>query len=120
MEDEVADVQLEQLVSRRAATRLRAFRRDAERAFPGQVVRVLLFGSRARGEARRDSDYDVAIFLRDLVDRRSTGHALADLAYPHLIEGYHINPVALPDDYLERGDTGSLRFSIARDGIAVT
>jgi hypothetical protein len=28
--------------------------------------RVVLYGSRARGEAGRDSDYDVAVFLRDL------------------------------------------------------
>ena len=30
----------------------------------------MLFGSRARGEARTDSDYDVAIFLKDFTDRR--------------------------------------------------
>jgi predicted nucleotidyltransferase len=27
------------------------------------------FGSRARGDARQDSDYDVAVFLRSLADR---------------------------------------------------
>ena len=80
---------------------------------------MVLFGSRARGEARRDSDYDVAVFLRDLDDRRAVGHTLADLAYPHFIEGYHINPVALQEDYLGWPDAGSLRFSIARDGVAV-
>jgi predicted nucleotidyltransferase len=30
---------------------------------------VVLFGSRARGDAHDDSDYDVAVFLRDLTDR---------------------------------------------------
>ena len=44
---------------------------------------------------------------------------MADLAYPHFIEGYHINPVALQEDYLGWPDAGSLRFSIARDGVAV-
>ena len=29
------------------------------------IERVVLFGSRARGEARTDSDYDVAVFLND-------------------------------------------------------
>ncbi len=30
-----------------------------------QIDRVVLFGSRARGDARLDSDYDVAVFLND-------------------------------------------------------
>jgi uncharacterized protein len=30
---------------------------------------LVLFGSRARGDAREDSDYDVAVFLKDLTDR---------------------------------------------------
>jgi predicted nucleotidyltransferase len=29
-----------------------------------RAERVVLFGSRARGDAHRDSDYDVAVFLR--------------------------------------------------------
>jgi predicted nucleotidyltransferase len=32
---------------------------------PGKIERVVLFGSRARGDARADSDYDVAVFLND-------------------------------------------------------
>ncbi len=31
-----------------------------------RIERVVLFGSRARGDAREDSDYDVAVFLKDL------------------------------------------------------
>ena len=34
-----------------------------------RLERVVLFGSRARGDAHADSDYDVAVFLRDLADR---------------------------------------------------
>ena len=30
-----------------------------------KIERVVLFGSRARGDARPDSDYDVAVFLND-------------------------------------------------------
>ena len=33
---------------------------------PGPALdRVILFGSRARGEAKEDSDYDVAVFLKE-------------------------------------------------------
>jgi predicted nucleotidyltransferase len=34
-----------------------------------RIERVVLFGSRARGDARPDSDYDIAVFLRDMKDR---------------------------------------------------
>jgi uncharacterized protein len=34
-----------------------------------RIERVVLYGSRARGDARPDSDYDVAVFLTDLTDR---------------------------------------------------
>jgi uncharacterized protein len=35
-----------------------------DRAYgPGKIERVVLFGSRARGDARPDSDYDIAVFL---------------------------------------------------------
>jgi hypothetical protein len=36
---------------------------------PGRIEDVLLFGSRARGDAERGSDYDVAVLVRNLSDR---------------------------------------------------
>ena len=37
--------------------------------YGARLERVVLYGSRARGEARPDSDDDVAVFLRSLPDR---------------------------------------------------
>lgn len=34
-----------------------------------RIERVVLFGSRARSDGRPDSDYDVAIFLKNFSDR---------------------------------------------------
>jgi predicted nucleotidyltransferase len=42
------------------------FRAALNSAYGARIERVVLFGSRARGDARPDSDYDVAVFLNDL------------------------------------------------------
>lgn len=39
-------------------------------------VRIVLFGSRARGDAREDSDYDLLVVLDDVADRRATEVAI--------------------------------------------
>lgn len=45
-------------------------RRDLDASFGDRIERVVLYGSRARGDGKHDSDYDVAIFLREYVGRR--------------------------------------------------
>jgi predicted nucleotidyltransferase len=44
---------------------LRRFRAALDRMYGDRLERVVLFGSRARGDAREDSDYDVAVFIED-------------------------------------------------------
>lgn len=48
---------------------LRKFRVALDEVYGERIERVVLYGSRARGDARPDSDYDVAVFLTDLTDR---------------------------------------------------
>jgi uncharacterized protein len=57
---------------------LERFRAAVDALYGDRVARVVLFGSRAR-RARPDSDYDVAIFFRDLTDRFAEMDRLADL-----------------------------------------
>src|SRR5215472_19027781 len=58
---------------------LTRFRAALAEIYGERLERVVLFGSRARGDARADSDYDLAVFLRDLTDRPAELNRLADL-----------------------------------------
>ncbi|WP_239992202.1 nucleotidyltransferase domain-containing protein [Rhodopila globiformis] len=104
-----------------AASRLAAYKRDVQRALPG-VEKMILFGSRARNQARADSDYDIAVVVRDLADRRHVRRVLSSLAYDHILSGFFIRPIPLPSDYLRpRGRrVTELAEDILRDGVEIT
>ena len=108
-------------LSHEATSRLASYKRDVQRALPG-VEKLILFGSRARGQARTDSDYDVAVVVRDLSDRRRIRRILSDLAYDHILSGFFIRPIPPPSGYLEphgRRPT-ELAADIVRDGVEIT
>ena len=65
---------------------LTRFRAALGALYGPRLERVVLFGSRARGEARPDSDYDVAVFLRALPDRWAELDRLANLRVRFLDE----------------------------------
>ncbi|MBV8525455.1 MAG: nucleotidyltransferase domain-containing protein [Acetobacteraceae bacterium] len=44
---------------------LQRFRATVTEIYGDRLERVVLFGSRARGDANPDSDYDVAVFIKD-------------------------------------------------------
>jgi predicted nucleotidyltransferase len=62
------------------------FRATLDELYGPHLERVMLYGSRARGDAREDSDYDVAVFLRD-TDRIAELYRLADLSTAILSDG---------------------------------
>ena len=56
---------------------LTKFRAAIDGLYGNRVERVVLFGSRARGDAQDNSDYDVAVFLKDLNDRWAEADKIA-------------------------------------------
>ncbi len=86
-----------------------------------QVERAILYGSRARGEHRPDSDADVALIVRELGGAGRTSMRLADLAYYSYVDtGIMVQPVAIAiEDWLNPEEfprPGFLR-NVEREGI---
>ncbi len=86
------------------------------------VAEVRLFGSRARGDYRTDSDVDIAIILRgDRLDFIDTTLCMSDITYDVLLEtGVTVSPFPLwEDDWLhpERTLNPRLVASIKEHGI---
>ena len=83
---------------------------------------VILFGSQARGNARPDSDVDVAVLIDDEAARiTSKKIELSDLAYEVMLDtGVSISPLPIRRDewvHPERHSNPVLLANIAREGI---
>ncbi len=92
------------------------FRNAVTEIYGDRIERVVLFGSRARGDAREDSDYDIAVFLRDLEDR---AHDMDVLAYVSTDVLYDLGAVvhAMPYRADAYSDSSPLMSEIRHDGI---
>jgi predicted nucleotidyltransferase len=95
---------------------LRRLRRALDALYGDRIERVVLFGSRACGDAGEDSDYDLAVFLHDLTDRWHELDRLADLRTDFLEDaGVFID--AKPYPARSYRDRTSLMREIRRDGV---
>jgi len=95
---------------------LNRIRGALDEVYGDRLDQIILFGSRARGDARSDSDYDVAVFLRDMPDRWRELDQLANLRTKFLDEmGAFV--VALPYLTGALADRSPLMHEIRRDGM---
>lgn len=65
---------------------LRRFRAALDRVYGVRLDRAVLFGSRAQGDARPDSDYDVAVFIHDPASRWDELGRLAEITTSILLD----------------------------------
>ena len=95
---------------------LKRFRAALDALYGKRIERVVLYGSRARGDHHLESDYDIAVFLNDLTDRWHELDRLADLSAGILEEtGEFIHAMAYRAGFYN--ERTSLMREIRHDGV---
>ncbi len=92
-------------------------KRALSSAFGSRLAAVVLFGSRARGDASEESDYDIAVFIHDLSALDIVPYFFADLSTVLMFEsgGRVAQFVALDASDRQRHDSMLLE-NIRREG----
>jgi uncharacterized protein len=95
---------------------LSRFRAALDEIYGERIERVVLFGSRARGDSRPDSDYDVAVFLNESDSFWRESGRLAEIETDILYDtGSVINALPFPAGaYRERTP---LTHEVRREGL---
>ena len=96
-------------------------------ALPDQVVRIILYGSKARGEGTPESDIDLMVVIRNGEERRPDGlwtslmfdpmwEIIVDIANDVLLDqGVLISPFVIGEQRFKHGSL--LTKSVQREGI---
>jgi uncharacterized protein len=99
---------------------IKQFRRKLTEQFPGMVDQVLIYGSKARGEAGPDSDLDVLLIVRD--DAAGRAWKMRDIGYLLAAEGDVVPSIMAytVQEWENRRKSGSpFRKAVERDKVRV-
>ncbi len=95
---------------------LARFRTVLGELYGDRLARVVLYGSRARGDHRADSDYDIAVFINNPGALGAELHRLADVETDILCEtGAVINALPFPAEAY--GERTGFMLELREDGL---
>lgn len=86
-----------------------------------EPVQLLLFGSRARGDARTDSDWDFLLVTRDCLDQQQKKTLWRTLSRRLAVIGYSADLLvkSLAQYEKDRLDKGKVAYYAVREGVPV-
>ena len=99
---------------------LEEFKRRVEQRFPGEIVRLVLFGSKARGDASVESDFDVLVVIHS--EDWKLGDEIRDIGYElEIAHGVVLSIQVMGQrKYQERKGRGSTFVAnVEQEGLAV-
>ena len=99
---------------------VRTFREQADAAFPGEILEVWLFGSKARGDATEDSDIDLLVVTAS--DDWRKGDAIRRIGYDLDAEiGCKLSIQVLPIAHVRYLRENRFQFvrNIQQEGVAI-
>ncbi len=96
---------------------LEKFRAAITALYGPRIERIVLYGSRARDDARPDSDYDIAVFLKDLAANRwQDFQQIADIELAILDEtGAVVHAMPFPAGFWQNRSS-PLMYQLRADG----
>lgn len=96
------------------------FKRRVEQRFPGELLRLVLFGSRARGDATAESDIDVLAVVHSEDWRR--GDEIRDIGYElEIVHGVVLSIQVMSERYYQELKSRGSTFlaNMEQEGLAV-
>jgi predicted nucleotidyltransferase len=127
----VAEAQVMETLPSLVREALTAFLRALLESFPGQIRRIILYGSHARGEAAPDSDVDVMVVVAWEEERSPDGlyrsmygdprwETVVDAALDVSLEhGVWISPLVVSKDRYTAHQRWSFFQQVQREGIVL-
>ena len=99
---------------------LDAYRRAIAEGHPGTVLRMIVYGSKARGDAHEDSDLDVLLIIRN--EAGDLKRTLRRIGYDLSAASYAVPSILAytQDEWDRYGNLGSaFHEAVERDAVAV-
>lgn len=96
------------------------FKNKIEERFPGEKIKILVFGSKARGDAAKDSDIDIIVITKS--DKRNLIREIRFIGYELEIEFSVILSIqVLSEEYINYLRSLPTQFiqNVDRDAIAI-
>ena len=103
-------------ISKKEAAAIGAYEKLLLDRFPNRISRLMLFGSKARGDSRRNSDVDILVVLKR--NNKKTTEEIAILTHEPIVRfGVLLSPIVVKEDFFK--EWSPLLEHIKKDGITL-